>query len=350
MHIQITDVVMHQIPKPQGRSTATPHIDFSDEPADLDPQTSRFVREELLEKPLDDSRRIAQPEGDESTFLSLVRAAVVADRQGLVERSQEIAQLMFDIQKGNASSGLVMVAKAIADTKPCLIVSKVEHQVGVHLEPKVDAVTGHRTFDVELLRQLVIGRNARVYKIALIWEPAPGVPATGLLVDKQNGKGYAEYFLEEFLGMALAERAEILTKTFVDSIQQVISALDATPEKQGRYEVALLAELASNADVLNPTEFLRHHVDEADVSHFRDALAGLGEDGREFRKDLRLIPGGFDRARVQTAGGATLLIPTEMIDSGQATFTRQDGDAARTKISIEDEIERWSGGTAGRAS
>jgi 37-kD nucleoid-associated bacterial protein len=349
MRVTLDRLVLHQIPKPKGRADEEPTIEYSDEPAVLNADTARFLREELIEKPLFESRPIRRSDSDSTATLGDLASAIFEDPESLVDNSKRVAEHLYRVQQGNASSGLVMIALGSADDRPCLIISKVEHQQGMHLQPEILA-NGNRVFDVELLSQLIIGRNAKVYKIAVLWKP-PSSEArlSGLLVDKQNGKGYAAYFLDEFLGFELTERSEVLTKSFADAVQRAISTLGANPTRQGQYEVALLAELANNKESIRPSDFVRDFVNVDDAPIFNAELASLAHETREFKKDMRLLPTGMDRARVQTGGGAVLLLPPEMIESGKATFTKAS-ETDETTIAIVDTIERWSGASAGRAN
>jgi hypothetical protein len=350
MDIVFQEVVLHQIPKKLSGGAPPPPIEFSDEPASLDAQTSRFLREELLEKPLSaDARTITQSPAESLQAVPTLIRSVFADSSNSVSGSQAIATQLLASQGASASSGLIMIALATADGRPCLIISKVEHQEGVHLQPQVDDATGHRVFDVELLRQLIIGRNARVYKIGLIWAPTiVNEPLRGLLVDRQNGRSFAAYFLGPFLGFELTEQSEVLTKRFADGVQRAISQIP-DPQKQARYEVALLAELSSNDELVHPLQFLQHHIDEGDQGLFESELATITDEGHTFGKDLRLMGGMTTRARVQTAGGATIILPTEMLESGAAKITASDGSNTQARIEIKDEIESWSGAPNRRA-
>lgn len=289
-NLTLGDTMVHEVPR--GSKTASPELEviLSASLTTFDADTDRFIREQMLTPFISAGRDIvAVPESgpDGAAVLELVPSLVkelLADKSLLPEHSRTIAESMFASQVGAASAGIFLASVGECSAGPCVVILKAEHQEGVRM--RHHGTPGHVEFDVEHIAELIVGKNSRVYKIALLWVRADDGAVVGKMVDKQNGAGYADYFLHRFLGMQLRFNAEKLTRDLMDAASKHINA-NVAPEKRTRYTRALVALMESPENELSGTQFLMRHIDPEDQDDFAAALPH--EVLSPFRKDTTLV-------------------------------------------------------------
>ncbi|WP_341925252.1 nucleoid-associated protein [Nocardioides psychrotolerans] len=288
--IRLGDTMVHEIPR--GSKTTNPDLPviLSNDLTPLDADTDRFIRDQMLAPFIPTGRDIiALPDGGDDSGLEfeLVPRLVkelLGDTALLPGHSRVIAEHMFDSQRGAASAGIFVASVGTCSGGPCVIVMKAEHQEGVRM--RHHGQPGQVSFDVEHISELIVGKNSRVYKIAMLWVRGFDGAVIGKMVDKQNGVGYADYFLHRFLGMQLMFDAEKLTKDLLESATRHINA-HVDPEKKTRYTRALVALMESPEDKLSGMQFITRFIDAEDRDDFEAALPA--ETLREFSKDVTLV-------------------------------------------------------------
>lgn len=287
-NIKLGDTMVHEVPRGSKRANPEGSVVLSKDLTPLDANTDRFIRDQMLAPFLPSGRDIvAVPGGDEvSSAFGLVPTLVketLADSTRLPDHSRTIAEHMFASQVGAASAGIFMASVGECGHGPCVIIMKAEHQEGVRM--RHHGAPGSVSFDVEHIDELIVGKNSKVYKIALLWIRDDGA-VVGKMVDKQNGVAYADYFLHGFLGMELRFNSEKLTRDLMDSATKHINA-NVDPDKKVRYTRALVALLESPNDEVNTNQFLTQFIDPEDRDDFAAALPA--EVRSAFRKDTTLV-------------------------------------------------------------
>lgn len=296
-NIKLGDTMVHEVPRGSQRANPGSAVILSKDFTLLDTNTDRFIRDQMLAPFIPGGRDIvAAPDPAPGTDggsddggavgLGLVPTLVkevLGDPTTLPAHSRTIAEHMFASQVGAASAGIFMASVGECGHGPCVIIMKAEHQEGVRM--RHHGAPGSVSFDVEHIGELIVGKNSKVYKIAMLWVRDDGA-VVGKMVDKQNGAAYADYFLHDFLGMELRFNSEKLTRDLMDSATKHINAR-VHPDKKVRYTRALVALLESPNDEVNTNQFLTQFVDPDDRDDFAAALppAVLGT----FRKDTTLV-------------------------------------------------------------
>lgn len=297
--IKLGDTMVHEVPRGSQRANPGSAVILSKDLTALDVNTDRFIRDQMLAPFIPGGRDIvAVPDPDPSAdgaggqsdggapALGLVPTLVkemLADSTKLPEHSRAIAEHLFASQVGAASAGIFMASVGECGYGPCVIIMKAEHQEGVRM--RHHGAPGSVAFDVEHIGELIVGKNSKVYKIAMLWVRDDGA-VVGKMVDKQNGVAYADYFLHEFLGMELRFNSEKLTRDLMDSATKHIN-VNADPDKKVRYTRALVALLESPNDEVNTNQFLTQFIDPEDRDDFAAALPA--EVRSTFRKDTTLV-------------------------------------------------------------
>ncbi|MCA1982971.1 nucleoid-associated protein [Nocardioides nematodiphilus] len=289
-NIKLGGTMVHEVPRGSRRANPDGAVILSKDLTPLDPNTDRFIRDQMLAPFIPGGRDIvAVPDpavSDGNPGLALVPSLVkemLADPDTLPEHSRTIAEHMFASQVGAASAGIFMASVGECGHGPSVIIMKAEHQEGVRMRHQ--GAPGSVSFDVEHIGELIVGKNSKVYKIAMLWVRDDGA-VVGKMVDKQNGVAYADYFLHEFLGMDLRFNSEKLTRDLMDSATKHINA-NVDPDKKVRYTRALVALLESPNDEVNTTQFLTQFIDPEDRDDFAAALPP--EVRAAFRKDTTLV-------------------------------------------------------------
>ncbi|MER6531887.1 hypothetical protein [Streptomyces sp. NPDC001508] len=90
----------------------------------------------------------------------------LTQERGLVDVSVDLAELLWDSQKGKSSSaGLLLVATARLAGKRALLIVKLEQEGGLRAQDVL--VNGKRTFDMSYFADLLMTEHNKIYKAAL---------------------------------------------------------------------------------------------------------------------------------------------------------------------------------------
>ncbi len=308
--LTLLETMVHEIPRGRWRDDASEKVVLSEAVTPLTPQTDRFIREGMLQPALADGREIIDS-GEGDLVPKLVKE-VLQDSSLLPVHSREIAQHLHESQSGGASAGVFMASLATEVGKNRFVILKAEHQEGVRLRQSGEG--GHVAFEVEHISELIVGQNSRVYKIAMLWIDDNDA-LVGLMVDKQNGVAYADYFLLEFLGMKLAHQAEIMTRDFLKGATDYIRSTAMSAEKRTRYATALMAYMESPNNRIVPAQFISDYIDQDDRDLFSNALPSHA--GSSFRKDITLVKSQIGGLRfVMADGDVSISATTQAMEDG----------------------------------
>ncbi len=312
--LTLDQTMLHEIPRGRQQASGGQQPLYSSAPTPLNADTDRFIREEMLQPAFAFAREVVATEDYGSPVPDLVRAAL-NDSTQLADSSRDIADWMHKKQTNGSSAGVFMAALASSSSGPKFIILKAEHQEGVRLNHQTSG--GSVVFEVEHLSELIMGQNSRVYKIALMWVNEDG-QLVGLMVDKQNGASFADYFLQQFLGCDLTHRAEVQTEAFVKTVTAFINSPLLAEEKRTRYATAAVAVLESPAPQLNPKAFIAEFMDAEDRDSFAEMLP-LQIRSSTFAKDTRLVKQNIGGLKLKTSSGVTITASSEAMQNGTVT-------------------------------
>ncbi len=243
-----------------------------------------------------------------------------ADLKGL---SQLLVNRLVDSQRLNAKTGLLVVADAELDGSPGVLIAKVEHQEAMQAEATT-LEGGLRSISIKRIPDLVFGEQTRIYKIAVLLETDQNpVGVDGFLADIQNGGGFANYFLGEFLGLKLADEPEVLTERFLDKMTEAIhqSSLDADEKMEA--QAALAVDIKSNSPFMDAEAFIRSHIPSSHQQDIRAAASARGVPMMSFTKDSKRISGRLNNLRINLGAEISLVAPPHQIGSqGQVRVVR----------------------------
>lgn len=336
--LALEETMIHEMPRGRRVDGSGPQIIHSNAPTPLNLKTDRFIREEMLHPSLNIARQVVEVSPAVSTVPQLVRQ-VLLDSTLLPNNSKLIARHMHSTQTSGSSAGVFMASVAKEDGQPRFIILKAEHQEGVRLKHSMSG--SDIVFEVEHLTELIMGQNSRVYKIAMLWLNRETDQLYGLMVDKQNGSSFADYFLEEFLGCELTHRAEIQTEEFVNGLGKIANSTQFPIETRTRYATAAVAYLESPNTVINPSRFITEYIDPGD----RDLVATtfLSEvQGQEFLKDITLVKNRIGGLKMKISSGVTINASSEALENGIIKFDRDAKEGPRVIIKGTPEVFEMS--------
>jgi hypothetical protein len=288
-NFQVDSAVVHFVPTERDDPGAD--LLLTDEEIDLSDGLRDYFKDKIIER-LESKGLDVIRDAEEASCVPDEVAAISGNKAGLVDASKAIALQLDAVQKTKVnSSGLLAVVRGSVDDSPCLALLKLERERGVRFA--ISTVDGRYIVDLELLRNLTLTDKTKVYKTAVLSGPDPS-SITGFVADDQRGlragRLVGQFFLSEFLGCKPRLPAAELTYKFVEAANSGFNANVESPERRGRYSVAMLAEIQSQSTSSNPTDFAKQHLEQADREPFLESIRNAGVDpSGPFPKDTELL-------------------------------------------------------------
>lgn len=341
MGIQLLKAIVHEVPRGKFSTKNDTDVTLSTELTPLRLETRRFIEDHMLNFALKHPRLIKQDSNAASTTPDRVLKIVQDSDNSFIQASQDLAKSLYRSQTGTSPSGILVVASATIDTRQAVLLMKAEHQEGMRLTR--DDATGR--LDLEHLDELIVGDNARVYKIAVM-EVADDGTIVGQMVDQQNGVMYADFFLADFLGCELADRAEIQTKVFMETALKHFNSDSDNPVKAARYAGSLFSYMHAPDEDFQASVFADSFLDPEDRDEFLEAIPDSVGD-TVIRKDMKLVPGKGSGLRI-VGQGFTVVVSNEAFESGAITVSEEE--SGETVIRMTGEVRQWNFGSLPQGS
>ncbi|MBT2518238.1 nucleoid-associated protein [Streptomyces sp. ISL-90] len=343
--MDLTSIVMHQVLSSPDDPTQRFSAVMTDEPVVMQPADRAFLKQRFVRVLSGRGLPIIEDTGAAGPVCSSVRT-IWSPSSDFVAQTKSIAAHLAMVQPGSAQEGLLMVAKATVPHDELLLVAKVEHQEAMRIEPTVNDA-GHNIFEIERLNDLVFGDLARIYKVAILSRAASATGTLGgEIVDEQNGMGFAAYFLKKFLGMALREEPAVLTERFLDRMTIAINDSTMSAEQKLDAQSALLSELRSNAQAIEPEAFIRNHIPNGHGSEVRSLASEASAPLVRFAKDTGRLDSRLSRLRVDLDNGVVVMAPAEAVGQGQDVQIEKATDGMGDIVTARGRVKqiRASGG------
>ncbi|MEV3972785.1 nucleoid-associated protein [Streptomyces sp. NPDC050698] len=252
------------------------------------------------------------------------------EQRDLVSVSADLAELLFDSQKGNSPAGLLLVASARLAGKRALLIVKLEQEGGLRAEGVL--VNGKRTFDMSYFADLLMTEHNKIYKAALFCidgVPEDG-PIEGWAADKQLAGKMAQFWLQAFLGCRQKEDPKRLTQKFHQSAVDWVDTQVDDPEKSVDYLMAVLVELRSNSTTLDPTAFAADHLNLHDQDSFLTYLASQDVPTTNFDKDIARVALRLSELQIGFESGISLVAPIKRVREDIKIDEHSDGTSTVT--------------------
>lgn len=311
--LTLNSIFMHQIllvGEGQDRGFG---LALTDVPVELNDRDRGFLRNRFMDALR--SGALAIVPSDNVDTPTPRRVAEHLQAASLKVLSHDLANRLVDVQKLNSKSGILVVADAVMDGKSSVLIAKVEHQEAMQAETKT-LPNGDRALSIKRIPDLVFGEQNRIYKVAIL-SPDSGEPAavSGYLADVQNSGRFATYFIADFLGMRLGDEPEVLTKKFMETMTEAISASSMGAEAKMEAQAALSVALKSNSQSLDPRKFVQDHIPQVHQPFVFRAASDRGAPLVPFNKDIKMVKNNLDNIRIQLGDDISIVAPTEAIGS-----------------------------------
>ena len=338
----IDTVIVHDVPRRTPGASAD-QIVFSEVVSDIDQGLKNFFRERMIRSLSRQAYEVERDPGETSPVPTQV-AAIVADADHLVAESQEIAKHLWACQTGVNPAGLLIICTGTVDSQSCVGILKLEREDAIRVEQTDRG--GAKTFSIAHLRDLMLGKNTKVFKASLFAVPDGVADAIdGIVSDDQRGydphSEVAQFFLRRFLGCRLKTAADVATKAFFETTQEFINAKVDDDATKARYEVALLAQMNAPSATITPKSFADDHLDVEHRTPYRDFLGERDAPSAVFDKDVRLVRSRITQMTLATHSGIRISGTTDVIDE---RVTVNPAGAAEPVIEVRDRIKDVRGG------
>lgn len=272
---------------------------------------------------------VEELEGKKSSLPDRVYEYLVEQRD-LVSVSTDLAELLFESQRGNSPAGLLLVASASLDGKRALLIVKLEQEGGFRAEEVL--VGGKRTFDMSYFANLLMTEHNKIYKAALFCIdgiPDDG-PIEGWAADKQLGGKMAQFWLQTFLGCGQKEDPKRVTQRFHEAAVDWVDKRVDDPDKSVRYLMAVLVELRSNTATLDPTAFAADHLGLHDQDSFLVYLASKDVPTGNFDKDIARVAPRLSELQIGFRSGISIVTPVNRVREDIKIDDHPDGTSTVT--------------------
>lgn len=341
---QVQGIVIHDIPHKSKHDT-TSSVRLSEVESPLNADITRYFQEKILEAA--NSSRAFRVSWIEEISNSPIRAEVEryfdsARSNALVPISHIMARHLYDIQTGSNPAGLLglMHCAMVDGQTQALACLKVERSRGTQILPT--DVQGHPTFQINVLKDLMLHDASRVFKLALFINRPENMEI--VVVDNQVGwahkRNIAHFFLRDFLGCCLLDAPDILTQKFYDAVESFINEVVDDPEKKIEYTLQLVAEMKSQSDSIRPERFAIRCFSDEHRREFQQFIVEMGIPYGDFPKDLAQIQSRLRQRVVEFSSGISLS-GSETALRDRVTIHKQENGVAH--VEFEDKIERVIG-------
>lgn len=339
------EVIMHPVPKGKAPDGSDPIL-YSEAPIALTSDDRAFIQRRLRHSLGGYARPVVEDASLGSAVPDMVRDLLESSSK-LVAHSCALARELHLEQKYVSPGGLVMTIIGTVGMSRCVVIAKMEHQEGMRVEQTTND-KGQRTFKAEHLRDLILGDGTRVFKVGIFVKPDDGELDGHVVDDQQTFGGVANYFIH-FLGCQFRQQADVQTEAFLNLAQKFFAQRTKNdPEANAAYEIALLAELQSGSDKIQPEQFATDHLRDEDQDLFLQRVRDAGLPTKSFRKDVTLVKSRIRRMRIQTERGADVFAPPDMFDDGSVTVEQGD-EGATSMITVRDAVTKMTGASGKRA-
>jgi hypothetical protein len=337
--LAIKRIIIHEVPR-HLRSDTKSSPTYSEVESPLDPELKMFFKEKIIETVGSSAAYdVIFNAATTSPVPQFVRELLSNKKVNFVDVSKKIAKHLHDAQGGASPGGLITVIDCTLGVNPAVGILKLEKEEGVQLRETMQG--GLRTFDVNYIRDLILTRKTKLFKVGFFYPPAGddrnGDPG-GTVCDEQRGymprTEVAGFFLTGFLGCCLAEDPRISTKRFFLAAEDFLNRQIKDPVERTQAITHLLSELTNQKPKINLKDFARDHLTTQNRQPFLKHMEEEGFRTHTIVKNLELIESQTKKMALEFQNGVTVVGDREAFGKSVKVDRTSDG-AARVEITGE---------------
>jgi nucleoid associated protein NdpA len=339
--LTINRIIIHEVPR-HLRSDSESSPAYSEVESPLNDELRVFFKEKIIETVGSSSAYDVIFDATTTSPVPPIVRDFLARSGNFVEMSKVIAKHLHDAQGGVSPGGLVTVVDCGIEDNRAIGILKLEKEAGVRLRQTTHE--GLRTFDVSYIRDLILTRKTKLFKIGFFYPSDGGGDPSGAVCDEQRGympqTEIASFFLTDFLGCCLAEDPRIATKRFFTVTQDFFNEQIEDPVERTQALMHLLSEVTNQRTRINVREFARSSVPtqqrQAFLHHLEQQEVGV----REIRKNTELIDAQTKKMALEFENGVTVVGTREAFrESVQVERAR----AGTARVEITGKLKRVKG-------
>ena len=340
--LDIDKLIVHDIPS-RRVNTSGPSPTLSEIESPLTTTVRNYIRDKVVGTLTNNSFPVVFDSSSGSPVPSLVMDNLGNQTKPFIEASQELANHLFQTQKGSNPPGLLAVAQTKLKGVRSLVLMKLEREAGARVE--ATQYQGKSTFDVQHLSDLMLTDKTRVFKVGFFVQEGNTLESIdGLVSDNQSAQWHksdvADFFLRGFLGCKLREEPRVTTRNYLDATEEWINSFVTDPVTKSRYAVAALAEMQRNVGSINPRVFADQNLELADRQPYIGHLQERQVPVTEFPKDNSMVESRLKRISMELESGVVILGRTDVF---QEKVTITEMDSGQSRIEIVDRVKGMKG-------
>jgi hypothetical protein len=189
---------------------------------------------------------------------------------------------------------------------------KVEQERGLSFETHIDGAEVR--VEVAIEDGLVLTDKTELFKAAIFYLDDDIL--SGYVTDDQTGSVYrgpsSEYWLHEFLGCQYTRATDVMTRNWIKGTERLIKSDIKDPAQRDRVLTAMLTELGSNRNAIDPTRFIDNYVPDEYKDAARSRLSHAGASTTRFRKSRDVSQKAPRRKLFIFDGGIEVKVPPDV--------------------------------------
>jgi hypothetical protein len=340
--LTINKIIIHEVPKHSKGSAGVGPI-YSEVESPFDQNLELFFLNKMISSlKSHKSFDICVDVGCSSPVPGLLARHFDSVGGEFVEITKRIAQHLYNIQDGTNPGGLLAILDCAVNEQKALGVIKLEKEEGVRLQQTLHE--NLRTFDLNVLRDLVLTERTKIYKVALFVMPDE-VEETydAAASDYQTGfSSYhevASFFLSKFLGCKLQKDPPLATKHFYEVTEEFINEQIADPVERIKYHEHLVSEIQSQTPTISTEQFADNYLPVEERQKFVNHLTEKDVPAN-FPKKLDLVSKRLKKTVYHFRSGIQVIVPNEVAEGHLVIENLDEGE---TRLEIKDQLEGVKG-------
>lgn len=334
--ISVNGLIVHEVPKHFVHSDVAATPTLSEVESSVDQTVKNFFRERMANTLGRSAYEVECDPDSTSPIPALLDQLLTKKPTVFLTASQEMARHLHTSQPGISPEGLLTVIRCTVEKRPAVAVMKLEKEEGTRVRRVKQG--GQQTFNVNHIHDLMLTGKTRVFKVGLFARDGSSRAIQGLVCDKQKAltTTVAHFFLQTFLGCRLLETAEITTRRCWEVTERFINDEVSDPERKGRYQVALAAEMATTQSAVSMTGFVTNNLEVEDRAPLLERATEANVPTSSFPKDTKLILPQLKRLQWSFRSGISVLASSEQLGDQLNVEELDDG---RTHLEVTDHLK-----------
>lgn len=333
--MDIQHVIIHEVLRQKAGTDKKLPI-YSEAESELNRDTKLFLRDKLINSiGSSNAHEILFDDNFTSPVPEILKKLLAEDydNQTFIKSSEKLADHLNNIQSAINSAGFILIFYGFNIGKKVIGISKLEKVEGAQL--KQSQRGGKSTFEITNLKNLILSKNTKLFKIAVYEKETDGSYFGNICDNQLSVKGeVANFFLRTFLGCKLKADYAIETKNFYNYSIDFIKNID-DPLIQNQYKLSLQTYVLNNQNVIEPRRFASTYLQ---INHRHDYEIHLVEKDVPLTiiKDRRYIENNIKKYLYKFENGIQIIGTKDDFEEQVKLESLENGN---TRATVESRLE-----------